>query len=236
MTALQVLGILAVTTVVGGLVAFGLWTAKKRREALAALADSLGLRFHRADDRSFDDYHTHAVFHQGRSRAAYNRMEGALDVAGSVFAITMGDYRYTVRTGKNSTTFRFSFLLIRPSWGPLPNFELRPEHWGDKIMGAIGFDDIDFESEEFSRKFMVQSPDKRFAYAVIHPRMMEYLLEVKGPKIDIRDGECLLMTGISTWDADRFREHVAWAKRFFGLWPEHLTRQLGGGDHPEEQA
>ena len=45
-----------------------------------------------------------------------------------------------------------------------------------KLAQAVGYDDIDFESAEFSRKFCVRSKDKRFAYDVCHPRLMEYLL------------------------------------------------------------
>ena len=46
----------------------------------------------------------------------------------------------------------------------------------DKVSEFVGFDDIDFESAEFSRKFYVKSHDKRWAYDIIHPLMMEYLL------------------------------------------------------------
>jgi hypothetical protein len=106
---------------------------------------------------------------------------------------------------------------------------IRREHIGDKVLGAIGFDDIDFESEEFSRRFHVQCGDKRLAYAVVHPRMMEFLLHADPPKIDITDGECLLyVSDRRRWKPDQFRRHLAWARQFFELWPEHLRRELGG--------
>lgn len=38
-------------------------------------------------------------------------------------------------------------------------------------------DDIDFESVEFNRRFYVRSSDRKWAYDIIHPRMMEFLLE-----------------------------------------------------------
>ncbi|MCK4626760.1 MAG: hypothetical protein KAV00_15725, partial [Phycisphaerae bacterium] len=53
---------------------------------------------------------------------------------------------------------------------------IRREGFFDKIGQFFGFDDIDFESAEFSRKFYVKSPDKRWAYDVIHTRTMEHLL------------------------------------------------------------
>ena len=43
----------------------------------------------------------------------------------------------------------------------------------------FGYQDIKFESAEFSKTFCVRSPDKKFAYDVCNAKMMEYLL-VKG--------------------------------------------------------
>jgi hypothetical protein len=40
----------------------------------------------------------------------------------------------------------------------------------------LGYDDIDFESVEFSKAFTVRSKDKKFAYDICHPRMMDYML------------------------------------------------------------
>ena len=61
---------------------------------------------------------------------------------------------------------------------------IRAEHWGDKLVQAIGFDDIDFESAEFSRKFFVKSPDKRWAYDVIHQETMDYLLQAPDAAVE----------------------------------------------------
>jgi hypothetical protein len=52
-----------------------------------------------------------------------------------------------------------------------PSLLIRREDIGDKLIGGLGFDDIDFESEEFSRDFWVKSDNRRHAYGVIHPRM-----------------------------------------------------------------
>jgi hypothetical protein len=53
-------------------------------------------------------------------------------------------------------------------------------------------DEIEFESAEFSRIYCVRSGDKRFAYDVCNPQMMEYLLvnrdlqiEIQGPVISL---------------------------------------------------
>ena len=47
-------------------------------------------------------------------------------------------------------------------------------------MSAVAGGDIDFESEEFNRLFAVRCEDRRFANALIDPRMIEVLLATKG--------------------------------------------------------
>jgi hypothetical protein len=55
------------------------------------------------------------------------------------------------------------------------------------VLQAFGYDDIDFESHEFSRKFCVRSKDKKFAYDVCHARMIEYLLANDDLNIEIEN-------------------------------------------------
>ena len=57
-----------------------------------------------------------------------------------------------------------------------PELTIGPEGFFSKIAQAVGYDDIDFESHEFSRQFCVRSRDKKFAYDVCHARMIEYLM------------------------------------------------------------
>jgi hypothetical protein len=111
----------------------------------------------------------------------------------------------------------------------VPDLLIRREGIFDKLKGAIGFDDIDFESAEFSKKFYVMSPDKKFAYDVVHPRMMEFLLDSKAPAVDIENGRCCVTNGRSRWKPEEFRPMLNWLKQFFDRWPDHLTSQLKEG-------
>jgi hypothetical protein len=45
-----------------------------------------------------------------------------------------------------------------------------------RLADALGFRDIEFESEDFNRAFNVKSPDKKFANDVVDARMMQWLL------------------------------------------------------------
>ncbi len=215
----------AVVAVVGTLVARRL--AQQRREAMARLARELGWRFRPADDGSISDaYPKLGLFDHGRQRYAYNTLNGAIDVSGRSYEIQMGDYRYTEGSGKNQHTHRVSYLVATVPFPFVPDLNVHREGLFDKLVQAIGFADIDFESAEFSAKYSVKSPNRRFAYALIHPRMMEFFLQVQAPGIRIHDRHVLLREGLSRWDPAGFRRQLAWARQFFGLWPDNVTDQL----------
>jgi hypothetical protein len=205
---------------------------QKRKQELAALAAQLGWSFSVDEDDSFDSrYPQFSHFQSGSDRYAYNVFSGALRMGEDAWPAVMGDYHYettsTDKDGKTTThNHYFSFLIVHLPYASLPGLYLRREGFFDKIKRAFGFDDIDFESAEFSKRFFVKSSDKRFAYDVIHPAMMEYLLSCEPPGIEISDGQCCLSDGSSTWEPDEFRANVECARRFFELWPKHLTSTL----------
>lgn len=209
---------------------FSYLAAKKRREALAALAQQLGWRFSPDRDSSHDSRYSHfEIFRRGHSRYAYNILEGAIDVDGASCYAQMGDFHYKVTSGsgkhRRTSTYRFSYLIMHLPW-MTQALVIRPEGFFDKVAGFFGFDDIDFESEEFSRRFCVKSPDKRFAYDVIDARMMEYLLAGRPRMIDIESGRLCLSDGSGRWDPAEFGSAVECVKTFMANWPEHVKTGL----------
>ena len=143
----------------------------------------------------------------------------------------MGDfvYRITRSTGKGTSTrtYRFSYLIIHLPYRSVPDLLIRREGLFDKLAGVLGFDDIDFESAEFSRKFHVKGADKRFAYDVVHPRMMEFLMSSDVSGVDIENARCCHSDGTSRWEPHEFERRLGWVRRFFELWPDHVTAALG---------
>jgi hypothetical protein len=204
---------------------------KKRREALAALAQELGWQFSADKDYSHDDeFANFEVFRRGHSRYAYNTLRGTIDADGQTWPAKMGDFQYQITTsnGKSTSThtYRLSYLILHMPYGQIPDLLIRREGMFDALKSMMGFDDIDFESAEFSKRFFVKSRDKRFAYDVVHPQMMEFLLASDVPIIDIQQGQCCITDGNRTWLPDQFRTKVEFARRFFDLWPSHLTSTL----------
>jgi hypothetical protein len=212
------------------------YQAQQRRVAeLSQFAAARGWQFDSSNDYSHDErYGYFSLFSTGDDRYAYNTIRGALDVEGRTLGVQMGDYHYettsrsTDSKGHTTTTthhHQLSYLILETPHGEMPALFIRREGFFDKIAGFLGFDDIDLESAEFSDRFKVKSPDKRFAYDVLHPRMMEFLLDGEPPTIDLQHAHCCLTRGEKCWSVAEFEATLAWASRFFAQWPRHLTAQ-----------
>jgi hypothetical protein len=227
--------------VVAALIAVGAYYAHlqhaKRQAALAGFAASRGWTFDPQHDASHDARYGHfSVFTTGDARYAYNTIRGSLTVEGVARQVQLGDYHYQTtststdsegRTTTQTHHHHFSYAILETPHLGMPDLHVRREGFFDRVASFLGFDDIDFESAEFSQRFRVKSSDKRFAYDVFHPRMMEFMLDSDPPTIDFRRGECCLTTS-GCWQADEFAAKVEWAVAFFANWPRHLESMLAG--------
>jgi hypothetical protein len=233
---LVILVFVAGTALVLALVFLSYKAEKERREALAAWAAFRGWSFDPDADHAHDDeFPQFELFRRGHSRRAYNTVRGSLIIAGHHYAIKCGDYLYKVTrsNGKRSSTstYRFSYAILTLPFPGVPGLEVRREGLFDKFTQALGFDDIDFESAEFSRRFCVKGTDKRFAYDLITPAMMEFLLAEEPSPVAISRGQQCLTDGRTRWAVPQFTDRLGWAERFFQLWPEHLIRSLAEGGY-----
>ncbi|NOZ41257.1 MAG: hypothetical protein GXP24_13680 [Planctomycetes bacterium] len=226
--------ILIVLVFLAFIVVGGIYSHRKQKEreaALRHLASELGWQFHPIKNRSHhQEFPLFSIFTTGEARYAYNTLRGMLSINGSSWQGQMGDYHYetTSNSGKNKTTHthRFSYLLVKMPYTLTPSLKIRREQLFDRMASFIGFDDIDFESAEFSDRFHVKSSDKRFAYDVIHPRMMEFLLAENPPSIHLEGGYCCIYTENRCWPPAKFRDNATWMQEFFSHWPSHITSTL----------
>ena len=204
---------------------------KERRESLRGLAAELGWSFSHHDDRSHDDLYAHfELFRRGHGRAAYNTLSGPLEIKGRQYDAKAGDFTYKVTSGtgksRRTTTYHFSYLIVHLPFGQVPALIIRREGMFDRVAGFFGYGSISFESAKFNRRFFVNGDDKKFAYDVLHPRMMEFLMETEPPTIDIEYGRMCLSDGRRRWSRDEFRRQIDWMQRFFGNWPKHVKADL----------
>jgi len=174
-------------------VIWGLLAARKRREAMAALALQLGLGYRPGKDRALADRYSFLnKLRSGSNRYAFNILEGTYHAR----QVLVFDYHYETHShsskgGRQTHHHYFSFFILLVSRA-FPELTLAREGILSKIAQAVGYDDIDFESSEFSRTFVVRSKDRKFAYDVCNAQMMEYLLqnrdltlEIDGPAIAV---------------------------------------------------
>ncbi len=118
----------------------------------------------------FSRGHSHKVLYRGRGQ--YHG-----------YSVEIFDYQYTTGSGKSRQTHYYTPLMIHPRY-QLGKIIIRPEGFLDKLAAVLGFDDIDLDSREFNKKFYVKSPDKKYAYDLLHPRAMEHLLKHSGVTVE----------------------------------------------------
>ena len=105
--------------------------------------------------------------------------------------------------GKDRTDHHFSAVVIEAGI-PLKPLFIRPEGFFDKVTEFVGLDHIDFESTEFSQKFRVRSPDRRWAYDVVHQKTMELMLAHPGFLIDFHGSQVIAYYHDKTFSLEEF--------------------------------
>src|SRR5687768_8297199 len=167
---------------------FGAIAAKKRREAFVALAARLGLQFAPDRDRTIADrFQFLNRLAQGSNRYAYNILSGTYQGR----SVLVFDYHYQTESrdskGNRRTHHHHFSCFVLQLERAFPELTIAREGIFSKVAQVFGYDDIDFESHEFSRTFCVRSKDKKFAYDVCHARMIEYLLANDDLNIEIEN-------------------------------------------------
>jgi hypothetical protein len=127
---------------------------------------------------------------QGNDRFAFNILRGTYHEQ----RLLVFDYHHQTGSGKNTKDHYLTMLmLVGKEVFPRVIIEPGGESLLSKMAAAFGVgDDIKFESAEFSRIFRVRSKDKRFAYDVCHPQMIEYLLTNRDLEVEIQGPVILL--------------------------------------------
>ena len=228
--------------VIGGII-WGFYAAKQRREALSALAAGMGLSFSEQDPLKEQVYGKSqgflaSLFGSGQSGIPGRFGQfGALAVGDSRkgYNVLWGehngrelmafDYQYSTGSGKSRSTHRLSAAVVTLDCS-FPELVIRPENFFDKIAAVVGFDDINFESHEFSKRFYVKGRDRKLAYEIITPEMMAFLLSCQGWSIELAGIDVMIWTG-RTWKPAEFRSAIAVLQGFLDRVPRFVWKDLG---------
>src|SRR5665809_28454 len=154
--------------------------AQKRRAGIAALAAQRGWTYAERDDRWCDAFQD-SPFGTGHNRKATNVLTGQFD--GRPF-VSFDYVYYTTETSTDSEGRTTTREVSHPygvagldMGAAFPALEVTPEGMFGRLVGRLTNTDIELESEDFNRAFTVNCPDRKFASDVLHPRMMELLLQ-----------------------------------------------------------
>ncbi|MBI5093427.1 MAG: hypothetical protein HZB26_13425 [Candidatus Hydrogenedentes bacterium] len=197
---------------------------KKRREAFQFLAQKLGLRYAARDPSIEYRYGYLHALQQGERRYAFNILQGAFQS----HPVCTFDFHYETHStdskGRRTTTHHyFSFFVLEQPL-PFPELRIYPEGLLSKLGQLVGFQDIDFESAEFSNAFVVKSDDKKFAYDICHQRMMEYLLAHRDISLEIKS-QSVAMGFNNRLDPQAIPDRLQQLVDIRNLFPEYLYHQ-----------
>lgn len=181
---------------------------KKRREELARFALARQWTFDPDRVSGYDAHYLEFDFlDRGSNRYAHNILAGTHNG----YSLTAFDYHYETHStdskGRRRTHHhRFSVAILEAHFDLRP-LVIRPEGLFDKLSAAFGWDDIDFESAEFSRRYHVSSPDRRWAYDIIHQRTMELLLGAPAYEFHF-SGRRLAVRSAGRWEPWEFGKSI----------------------------
>lgn len=196
---------------------------KKRKEAVRLWAFAHDYSISSGKDISMNQaYSGIGLFGKGHSRSAGSIFRGELDG----HPVLMTDYTYVTGSGKNRTTHRHGVVILRCDFPTMPLF-IRRENMLDKVGGAFGVGDINFESSEFSDKFYVKSPDKKWAYDIIHSGTMDYLMQAPSFSVEFGYKEIAIYKN-GYFDGPKYDQALAMAVKMHDLIPGYVIEQMKG--------
>ena len=206
----------------------GYYFRQKRRKEMLAFAQANGLAFDPSQDGSLESrFPAFDCLSQGSNRYAYNLLRGNWNGRG----LLGFDYHYetysTDSKGRRTTHHHHFSAVILASDVPLEPLLIRPEGFFDKVKEFFGFDDIDFESAEFSRAFFVKASNRKWAYDVIHARTMEFLLGSPRFSIRFHGSDAIAFRG-RRFAVSEFASAAGVVEGILDALPEYVVRQQRG--------
>lgn len=117
------------------------------------------------------------IFRRGRTPRVRNLIRGMADGQ----PMLLFDFRYTVQSGKNSTSIEQTIVAFERGHQTFPSFELAPEGLLSRIAQAFGAPDIDFEhNPEFSSEYQLKGQDADAVRHLFERSAVSYLAHAPG--------------------------------------------------------
>lgn len=174
-SGLLVVGCIAAAALFSPLIALVMWQAKKRRAFLQARGQAAAqLGWYPAPPNQWLTQVAAGIYQRGKPGEMF-----AGDYRGR--GICALDYTYTTTSsgadGQTTTTTHQVFVVALNLPVSMPPLRLTMD---SKFRRIFGGQDIELESQAFNDAFRVNCADARYASAVLHPRLMEWMLHNPG--------------------------------------------------------
>jgi hypothetical protein len=206
---------------VGGIALVTLYRKFSRRSAVEREARRLGLSFSRRDPFRVLDADFHPFLRFGK-------LPGTQRVENVVWGVRDGrevrafDYR---RPAEDEIRYSCAMVRIPDGW---PSLLVRRHGPLDVARNAAGLQRIEFELDEFNRRFEVRSDDRRLASAVIDQRMIGWLLE-SDPALGFQLQEGWLLAWMPQLPPDELERTLTTVEGFHDRIPRAVWSLYGDG-------
>lgn len=128
-------------------------------------------------------------------------------------------------TRTTRTTHHRGVILFRVQLY-LPGLAIGRESFFSAIGRVFGVRDIEFESDEFNKRFRVMCENRQAAFDILHPQMMEYMMSL--PDLDIQAGGPFVMVHSSRlYSASEISGVVVAINGFLDRIPEYFKQDRG---------
>ena len=208
--------------VVGGtviaLVAYMRYQARQRRiQGVAALAQRVGFTFTREDvDRVVTM--PFKLFAEGDRRQVELVMSGTHNERPlRIFDYWYYDESNNGQGGRSRSYHRFTCaLLTLPA--ACPPLRVTHEDFLTRLGGHLGLNDVEFEYDDFNRRFRVKCNEQKFAFALLDGEMMQWLLDADGFEALEVVGPWVLLA-VKQLEPARWPDLGTWLDQFHGRVP-----------------
>lgn len=202
METIVVIAVMLVGLIVAGSLFY--YFDKKRTEAIQQLAESLGLEYVGPIVlENFEPASRFKLFQNGHSRTGKNLLQGETDFA----RIQIFDYRYTVGSGKNKSSYHQTVVCMTSDSIQCPSFTLSPEGFFNRIGQLFGMKDIDFdEHPEFSNMFQLNGDDEQAIRNFFDRPLLDFFCKRSGQYVESAPGQLIFYRSRATVKPEKWKE------------------------------
>lgn len=199
----------------------------RRGKTLRAWAREHGFEYDNARDFVLLTGHDHfRVFSPEHRAEPRNTMAGRHAASTLDAELLAGDTSYEFVGEDDGRTERSYILATLPF--AMPRTIIRPETSLDSARVDRALQHVNVEDAAFSREVFIGAENRRFAYDLVHPLMIEHLRTREEPGvIEIRGRDILFLDRTPRhWTPEEFTARLERVRAFLDLFPEHLARDL----------